>query len=72
MIFVILSQWVYPATGIQVVGAVLVVNDKPQGLMISDACVPETKTYASAPVYYRFSAFREDIIRAAEGNVDNQ
>jgi hypothetical protein len=65
-------QWVYPAEGIKVAGAVLVVNDKPQGLMISDACIPETKTYDSAPVYYRLSHFRDAIISAAEGNVDNQ
>jgi hypothetical protein len=63
---------VYPADGIKVAGAVLVVNDKPQGLLRYDACDPETKTYNSVPLYYRFSFFRDYIISAAEGNVDNQ
>jgi hypothetical protein len=54
-------------------GAVLVVNDKPQGLLRDIAvCVPATKTYNSPPVYMKLNFFRDDVISAAEGNVDNQ
>jgi hypothetical protein len=63
---------VYPADGITVAGAVLVVNDKPQGLLKDNACVLATKTYASPPVYMKLNFFRDDVISAAEGNVDNQ
>jgi hypothetical protein len=66
-------QWKYPTDEVTIYGAVMLVNDKPQGIMYQDPCSDSTtKNYIAPPVYYTFKAYRSLIIPAAEGNVDNQ
>ena len=66
-------QWIYPTVGVTIIGAVMLINDKPHELMLEDPCSgPTTNNYNSAPAYYTFSYFRSMIIGAAQGNVDNQ
>jgi hypothetical protein len=66
-------QWKFPAAGVEINSAVLLVNDKPQGLMFGFPCSGTTiKNYDIPPVYVRFNSFRSAIISAADGNVDIQ
>jgi hypothetical protein len=66
-------QWMYPSADVMIMGAVMLINEKPQGLMYEDPCTgPATKNYNSAPIYFRFDYFRSYIISGAESNVDIQ
>jgi hypothetical protein len=63
-------QWLTLKNGLQVAGSILMVNDKPQAILKSVSCGADK--YNMSPVYVRINAFRDAIITAAEGNVDNQ
>jgi hypothetical protein len=59
-------QWT-TATG----GAILLVEEIPQA-MRSDVECHSDLSYAFPPVYTRFESFRDEIISAADGKVENQ
>jgi hypothetical protein len=63
-------QWLTLKNGLQVAGSVLMVNDKPQAILYTVSCTSDK--YNMSPIYMRINYFRNDIITAAEGNVDNQ
>lgn len=65
-------QWMYPTggTNMYVWNAILMVNDKPQGILMSQNCLG--KDYFTPCVFSRMSFFREMIIGATGNNVDNQ
>jgi hypothetical protein len=69
LIFAVL-QWLTLKNGLQVAGSVLMVNDKPQAILYTVSCTSDK--YNMSPVYVRINYYRDDIITAAEGNVDNQ
>jgi hypothetical protein len=53
-------------------GSVLMVNNKPQGMMWNFPCKKATKTYNIPPEFLKIEIFRDEIITAAAGNVDIQ
>lgn len=63
-------QWMKPAPGIFADSAVLMVNDKPQGIMGDSGCDMATGNLNYSPAYFRLNAFRSNIISI--GVVDNQ
>jgi hypothetical protein len=71
--FVLITfQWLFPDNNTIILGAVLMVNNKPQGLMLVPPCVLSTKTYLAPPPYIKIDFYRDEIITAAAGNVDIQ
>jgi len=62
----------YPATDTQVFGVILLVNEKPQGVMYFPPCIADTNSYGIPPVYIKLEFFLDAIFAAADGNVDNQ
>lgn len=64
-------QWMTPTTDI-VVGSILTVDNKPQGMLTSLGCDPDgSGSYISSPTYAKMSIFRNEIISAADNMVDN-
>jgi hypothetical protein len=75
----LLQKWVYTPQEDRAqfgLGAVLLVNEKPQGLMSDSSCYPSPDdqyyfTPRYEPIYSRLDYSRDLIISAADGNVDN-
>jgi hypothetical protein len=64
----ILFQWASNSGG-----AVLLIDEVPQGMRNIVRCNRDgNDTYMYPPVYTRFEPYRDEIISAAKGNVDNQ
>jgi hypothetical protein len=71
--FVLITfQWMFPDDNTIILGAVLMVNNKPQGLMGNSPCKSSTNTYIIPPLYIKIDFFCDEIITAAAGNVDIQ
>jgi hypothetical protein len=68
----LLLQWILPTPTAYTFGAVLMVNDKPQGLMYYYPCYGGNTSWFYGPIFERFDVNRDAIILAADGNVDNQ
>jgi len=62
----------FPDNNTTIYGAVLTVNNKPQGLMLIPPCTQPNDTYVAPPIFLRIDVYRDDIITAAGGNVDIQ
>jgi hypothetical protein len=62
----------FPDNNTIIYGAILMVNNKPQGFMRYPPCTQFNNTYYVPPTFIKIGYFRDDIITAAGGNVDNQ